>query len=143
MQLKELGIRLSIDDFGTGYSSLYYLKRFTLDALKIDRSFIKDLSTNADDRAITSAIIAVAHALGLTVTAEGVENNQHLKFLREHNCDQAQGFLFSRPIPANEFVEYIRSSHDIVEIHALAVSNNLEDRPIPDKNHSAAEGLMI
>jgi diguanylate cyclase (GGDEF)-like protein/PAS domain S-box-containing protein len=115
MQLKDLGIHISIDDFGTGYSSLYYLKRFTLDALKIDRSFIKDLSSNADDRAITSAIIVMAHTLGLKVTAEGVEDKQHLKFLQEQDCDQAQGFLFSRPIPADEFIDYIVSNDDMPE----------------------------
>ncbi len=109
--LKDLGITLSIDDFGTGYSSLYYLKRFTLDALKIDRSFVQDLSENADDRAIISAIIVMAHTLELKVTAEGVENYQHLKFLQEQNCDQAQGYLFSRPIPADEFIDYVLKNH--------------------------------
>ena len=122
LRLKNLGISISIDDFGTGYSSLSYLKRFTLDALKIDRSFIKDLSTDPDDRAITTAIIAMARTLGLKVIAEGVEEKADLKFLMELGCDQAQGFYFSPPIPAEEFVEYISKSHDLVMTDIAASS---------------------
>ena len=101
-RLKEMGLHISIDDFGTGYSSLSYLKKFPVDILKIDRSFIQDVHTNTDDAAISSAIIAMAHSLGLTVIAEGVENQAQLNFLQERNCDQVQGFYFSKALPAEQ-----------------------------------------
>jgi diguanylate cyclase (GGDEF)-like protein/PAS domain S-box-containing protein len=113
-KLKELGISISIDDFGTGYSNLAYLKRFPVDALKIDIAFIRDLATNADDAAITAAIINMAHSLRLRVIAEGVESGEQLEFLRLHGCDEVQGYLFSRPLPASEipamFVRNLRSN---------------------------------
>jgi diguanylate cyclase (GGDEF)-like protein/PAS domain S-box-containing protein len=99
-ELRSYGVRLSIDDFGTGYSSLAYLRRFPLDTLKIDRAFVNGLGTDPDSRAITSAIIELAHALGLEVVAEGVEQEVQLDVLVEMGCDRAQGFLFSRPVPA-------------------------------------------
>ncbi len=104
-ELKDLGISISIDDFGTGYSNLSYLKRFLVDALKIDIAFIRDVTTNADDASIAIAMINMAHSLRLKVTAEGVETRDQLEFLRAHGCDEAQGYLLSKPLPADEISE--------------------------------------
>ncbi len=101
-KLKEMGLKLSIDDFGTGYSSMSYLKRFPLDTLKIDKSFIKDVMTDSDDAAITKATIGLAKGLGLTTIAEGVETKEQLTFLRKQGCDQIQGYFISRPVPAEK-----------------------------------------
>ena len=104
-QLKSLGVQLAIDDFGTGYSSLAYLKRFPIDTLKVDRSFIRDVPGDSGDRKITRAIIAMAHSLRLRVVAEGVETAAQLKFLRAQRCDSVQGYLLHRPLPENEVAQ--------------------------------------
>ncbi|REE85105.1 diguanylate cyclase (GGDEF)-like protein [Paenibacillus taihuensis] len=106
--LKELGVQISIDDFGTGYSSLVSLKRFPIDKLKIDRSFVGDLSQGGSDAAIVSTITTMAKNLKLKVTAEGVENDEQIQFLRDRNCEEAQGFYFTKPIPANLFENWFR-----------------------------------
>lgn len=106
--LKDMGVRLSIDDFGTGYSSLIYLKRFPLDRLKICQLFVRDLNDDADDAAIVTAIIQMGKSLGLRVVAEGVETPEQLAFLREHGCDEIQGYLFARPMPPEEVAEKLK-----------------------------------
>ncbi len=106
-RLKLMGIKLSIDDFGTGYSSLSYLKRFEVDKLKIDQSFIRDLATDSEDAAIVRAIIQMARSLGLRTIAEGVEDKRVLDLLRIYHCDEAQGYFHGRPMPAGEFMAYL------------------------------------
>lgn len=114
-RLREMGVRISIDDFGVGYSSLSYLKRFPFDTLKIDRSFIQSISQNSKDSIITKTLIHMAHALQLTVVAEGVETREELEFLREQDCDCMQGYYFSRPLSASNFEKLIRSQKNLYD----------------------------
>ncbi len=118
-ELKAIGITLAIDDFGTGYSSFSYLRQFRVSKLKIDRSFIKDSATNPDDSAITAAIISMAKSLRLKVIAEGVENEAQMSFLRKHQCDEIQGYYFSKPLPAGDVADTLRGT----AVHAFAVHN--------------------
>ena len=117
-ELKSIGVTLAIDDFGTGYSSFSYLKQFRVSKLKIDRSFIKDIATNPDDSAITAAIISMSKSLRLKVIAEGVENEAQMSFLRQHRCDEIQGYYFSRPLAVADVAETLQGT-----VHAFAVHN--------------------
>ena len=108
--LRERGVQVALDDFGTGFSSLSYLRKFPVDALKIDQSFVRQISTAGDDTTIVRAVIALGRSLKLRVVAEGVEELAELEFLRAHHCDEAQGYYFSRPVPAPEFVSLLRAA---------------------------------
>jgi EAL domain-containing protein (putative c-di-GMP-specific phosphodiesterase class I) len=106
-RLQAMGVRVSLDDFGTGYSSLYYLKQFPINALKIDKFFVQHAPEDPDDAAIVQAIVSMAHSLGLKIVAEGVETAEQLAFLRGLGCEMIQGFIFSRPLPAQALGEIL------------------------------------
>jgi EAL domain-containing protein (putative c-di-GMP-specific phosphodiesterase class I) len=110
-RIKSYDLKLSIDDFGTGYSSLSYLKRFNVDKLKIDQSFVRDMTANQDDATLVRAIIQMARNLNLKTIAEGIEDEHQLSFLRLQYCDEGQGYQFAPPMPADEFAQYLSSVH--------------------------------
>jgi EAL domain-containing protein (putative c-di-GMP-specific phosphodiesterase class I) len=112
--IQHRGIRLAIDDFGTGYSSMSLMKQFPIDTIKIDRSFIRDLADDSEDQAIAQAIIRMGQALGMMVIAEGVETIEQETFLRDHACDEMQGFLISKPVPAQQLADLLRSASVVV-----------------------------
>jgi EAL domain-containing protein (putative c-di-GMP-specific phosphodiesterase class I) len=113
-RLREMGVRVAIDDFGTGHSSLNYLKRFPIDTLKIDRSFVEDLPDRFEDAAIVRAVLELARGLDLRVVAEGVETKAQLDFLQGHECREVQGFYFAEPMPANELREFMQKGEAAV-----------------------------
>lgn len=120
-QFKEMGVQIGIDDFGTGNSALSYLQRFPIDAVKIDRSFVRDITANSNDAEIAAAVIDMSHRLKLDVIAEGVETDEQLDFLRQRQCDEMQGYLFSKPVPAEEFAAIVKQGR------------SLPVRPVPDQ----------
>ncbi|MBO1513928.1 PAS domain S-box protein [Metabacillus bambusae] len=124
--LKRLGVRISIDDFGTGFSSLNYLKRFPVDTLKIDQSFVRDLNNNLNDETILKTIISMAHNLNLNVVAEGIETKEHLVFLQQYVCNEGQGYYFSKPVLAEEFESKFKDIEKIVT--SCGISQDLNDR---------------
>jgi EAL domain-containing protein (putative c-di-GMP-specific phosphodiesterase class I) len=113
-EIKAVGVRIALDDFGTGYSSLNYLKRFPVDCLKIDQSFVRDISIDPEDAAIARMVVTLGHSLRQVVVAEGVETQAQLDFLREQKCDLIQGYLFSPPVPANELEAMLRSGRRLM-----------------------------
>ena len=115
-KLHDMGVQLSIDDFGTGYSSMAYLKRFPIDQLKIDQSFVRDIVTDADDAAIVNATTALGHNLNMHVIAEGVETLEQIQFLKNNGCDEIQGYYFSRPVTADEFTALLRKEFNLHDI---------------------------
>ena len=135
--IKGLGVMLAIDDFGTGYSSMSLLKKFPIDVLKIDRSFVREITNNSEDKAIADAIIALGRALDLTIVAEGVETAEQEAFLRAHHCDQIQGYLVSKPVPADEFAAFM-ADHALAELKVQAAKAALRPEVLRARTQGAS-----
>jgi EAL domain-containing protein (putative c-di-GMP-specific phosphodiesterase class I) len=118
--LRERGVQVAVDDFGTGYSSLSCLRRFPVNALKIDQSFVGQINAHGDDGCIVTAVISMARSLKLRVVAEGVETLEQLAFLRSHDCDEAQGYYFSRPVPPEQFANLLRTGISVPAVGVQA-----------------------
>jgi EAL domain-containing protein (putative c-di-GMP-specific phosphodiesterase class I) len=146
-ELHEMGLRISIDDFGTGYSSLAFLKELPVDEVKVDRSFVKDMLVNVRDACIVRAVVDLGHNLGLKVVAEGVEDEATAEKLASWGCDSAQGFHFSRPLPSEEFDQWLVDRHGIAFPESMPVSVNIDeggpDRvPSPSPLTAMIEGYL-
>jgi len=125
-QLRGAGIKIAIDDFGTGYSSLSYLRRFPIDQLKIDRSFVKDIDCDKEDLALVDIILAMAENLGIKVVAEGVENAEQLALLSQRNCDYCQGFHIAKPMPKSQLEHWLNTKLMVAEISSQSVLDILD-----------------
>jgi EAL domain-containing protein (putative c-di-GMP-specific phosphodiesterase class I) len=115
--LRAAGVQIAVDDFGTGYSSLSYLRKFPIDALKIDQSFVRQITTSPDETSIVTAVISMGRSLKLRVIAEGVETEEELAFLQAHHCDEAQGYFFSRPVPPQQFAKLLEAGVSETILH--------------------------
>jgi predicted signal transduction protein with EAL and GGDEF domain len=134
--IQSRGIRIAIDDFGTGHSSMSLMKQFPIDTIKIDRSFVRDLANDPEDQAIAQAIISMGKALGMTVVAEGVETVEQQTFLRDHGCDEMQGFIFSKPVPVRELAELLRTAVELASPPLQPVDDG-------DANRSGLKGTVV
>src|SRR5260370_30300468 len=136
--LRSRGIRLAIDDFGTGYSSMSVMKQFPIDTIKIDRSFVRDLPDDSEDKAIAQAIISMGKALGMTIVAEGVETVEQQAVLRHHYCDEMQGFLFSKPLPPQQLAELLRAAPRLASPPLQPEGSDVPEHAVPRSSLKSA-----